>query len=225
MNSNRRYSTLGTVAALLALSAAPAMAQLKITEVSAWSSGNSAYGADWFELSNLGSSPLSLVGWTMDDNSNGAAKVALTGITSIAAGESVIFTEKEATASFLSTWFGASAPAGLQIGLYKGAGVGFSTSGDAVNVFNASGVLQARVEFGASSTAAPLRTFDNAAGLNNSLISQLSTVGVHGAFLSADGQEIGSPGFITSAVPEPESYALLLAGLGVLVAVARKRQA
>lgn len=223
MNSIRRFSALGTAVALLALSAAPAMAQLKITEVSAWASGNSAYGADWFELTNLGNSALSLVGWTMDDNSNGTAKVALTGITSIAAGESVIFTEKDVSASFLSTWFGANAPVGLQIGLYKGAGVGLSTGGDAVNIFNASGVLQARVAFGASGTTAPLQTFDNAAGLNNSAISQLSAVGVNGAFLSADGQEIGSPGLIAAAVPEPESYALMLAGLGLLAAVARKR--
>lgn len=223
MNSIRRFSALGTAVALLALSAAPAMAQLKITEVSAWASGNSAYGADWFELTNLGNSALSLVGWTMDDNSNGTAKVALTGITSIAAGESVIFTEKDVSASFLSTWFGANAPVGLQIGLYKGAGVGLSTGGDAVNIFNASGVLQARVAFGASGTTAPLQTFDNAAGLNNSAISQLSAVGVNGAFLSADGQEIGSPGLIAAAVPEPESYALMLVGLGLLAAVARKR--
>jgi len=221
----RAAPLVAPVAALLALASTPALAQLKITEVSAWSSGNSAYGADWFELSNLGTTAISLSGWTMDDNSNGTAKVALTGISSIAAGETVIFTEKEASASFLSTWFGAQVPVGLQIGLYKGTGVGLSTGGDAVNVFNASGVLQARVEFGASSTAAPLQTFDNAAGLNNALISQLSVVGVNCAFLSADGQEIGSPGLIAAApVPEPESYALLLAGLGLLAAVARKRQ-
>lgn len=216
-------STLSALVALLAFASAPAQAQLKITEVSAWSSGNSAYGADWFELTNLGNSALSLVGWTMDDNSNGTAKVALTGITSIGAGESVIFTEKAVTASFLSTWFGAQAPAGLQIGLYVGAGVGLSTGGDAVNVFDASGTLKARVEFGASGTATPLRTFDNAAGLNNSPISQLSVVGVNGAFLSADGQEIGSPGLIAAAVPEPESYALMLAGLGLMAAVTRRR--
>ncbi|MCV2362774.1 lamin tail domain-containing protein [Paucibacter sp. DJ1R-11] len=226
MQSARPFSApsaLSALVALLAFASAPAQAQLKITEVSAWSSGNSAYGADWFELTNFGNSALSLVGWTMDDNSNGTAKVALTGITSIGAGESVIFTEKAVTASFLNTWFAALAPAGLQIGLYVGAGVGLSTGGDAVNVFDASGTLKARVEFGASSTAAPLRTFDNAAGLNNSPISQLSVVGVNGAFLSADGQEIGSPGLIAAAVPEPESYALMLAGLGLLAAVARKR--
>jgi hypothetical protein len=38
-----------------------------------------------------------------------------------------------------------------------------------------------------------------------------------------DAAEIGSPGVITSAVPEPDTYALLLAGLGVIGAVARKR--
>ena len=210
------------VAVLLA-AGAPAQAQLRITEVSAWGSGNAPYATDWFELTNTGSAPLNIGGWKMDDSSNGSAMVALSGITSIAPGESVIFTESAASASFLATWFGSQAPAGLQIGNYSGAGVGLSTSGDAVNIFNAAGVLQASVSFGTSDTVAPFQTFDNAAGLNNSAISTLASVGTNGAFLSADGQEIGSPGFIT-AVPEPQSYALLLAGMGLLGALARKRE-
>jgi hypothetical protein len=159
----------------------------------------------------------------MDDNSNGTGKVALTGIGSIAAGESVIFTENPATAAFISTWFGSAAPAGLQIGNYTGTGVGLSTSGDAVNVFDGAGALQANVSFGASGGVAPFFTFDNAAGLNNTTISQLSSVGVHGAFLSADGLEVGSPGRIAAAVPEPETYALMLAGMGLLAVATRKR--
>jgi len=210
------------VAGLLA-AAAPAQAQLRITEVSAWGSGNAPYATDWFELTNTGSGTLSIGGWKMDDSSNGSAMVALTGITSIAPGESVIFTESAATASFLATWFGSQAPVGLQIGNYTGAGVGLSTSGDAVNIFDAAGVLQASVSFGISDSAAPFQTFDNAAGLDHTPIGLLAAIGANGAFLSADGQEIGSPGSI-AAVPEPQSYALLLAGMGLLGALARKRK-
>ncbi len=67
----------------------------------------------------------------MDDNSNSfGAAVALNGITSIAAGESVIFIESDAPGTvvpaFKTLWFGANPPPGLQIGTYTGSGVGLS---------------------------------------------------------------------------------------------------
>jgi hypothetical protein len=213
-----------TLSGVLALSSllvfvAPGQAALFISEVAPWSSGSSPVAADWFEVTNTGSSALNISGWKMDDNSNSfGSAVALNGITSIASGESVIFIETTSPATTISTfrniWFGTNPPANLQIGSYSGSGVGLGTGGDAVNLFNALGVVQARVDFGASPTA-PFRTFDNAAGLNNVVISTLSTVGVNGAFVAVnDPNEIGSPGSI-AAVPEPSGILGLL-GLGVM---------
>ncbi|RFO94847.1 PEP-CTERM sorting domain-containing protein [Rhodoferax lacus] len=206
-------------ASMLALLATPAQAAITITEVAPWGSA-SGYAADWFELTNTGSSSVSITGWKMDDNSNSySTAVALNGISSIAAGQSVIFMETTTPSTtitnFLNSWFGSSVPASLLVGSYSGSGVGLSAGGDAVNIFDGSGALMANVSFGAATTGT---SFDNAAGLTGG-ITRLSARGSNGAFTSAGG-EIGSVG----AVPEPESLALMLAGMAIVGAVARKRQ-
>ena len=48
--------------------------------------------------------------------------------------------------------------------------------------------------FGASPAGPSFPTFDNAAGLNNAAIAQLSVPGVNGAFRALGNLEIGSPG-------------------------------
>ncbi len=207
----------------------PAQADVIVSEVAPWSSGNSLLLlADWFEVTNTSASAVNITGWKFDDNSNSfGSAVALNGITSIAAGESVIFIESAApstaVANFISLWFGASAPAGLQIGTYTGSGVGLSTAGDAVNIFDAAGVLQANVSFGASPTTAPFATFNNAAGLTGA-ISSFSALGVNGAFVAAnDAAEIGSPGSI-AAVPEAGSLAMMALGVAALAGLRRVRR-
>jgi hypothetical protein len=225
MENTMKHALIGLVAALAAVGTVSAHAAIQITEVAPWSSGNSPVGEDWFELTNTGAAAVDITGWSMDDNSATAGVALLSGVTSIAAGQSVIFIEGNgsANASFISTWFGSNVPAGLQIGNYSGAGVGLSTTNDGVNIFNASGVLQASVSFGASDGVSPYQTFDNAAGLGGA-ISQLSAVGVNGAFVAVnDVNEIGSPGAI-AAVPEADTYAMMLAGLGLIGAALRKRQ-
>jgi hypothetical protein len=153
-----------------------------------------------------------ITGWKMDDNSNSFANaVSLRGVTSIPAGKSAIFFEGNATgttdagiiAAFLTVWFGsATLPDGFLIGGYGGSGVGLSTGGDAVNLFDAAGNRVTGVSFGASTTGL---TFDNTAGSGSTtlplpVISTLSMAGVNRAFVSFNGMETGSPG---GFVPPP----------------------
>jgi hypothetical protein len=254
------------LAVALAIAAHDASAAIVITEVDPYgSAGASTYSADWFELTNTGSSAVSIAGWTMTDNhaasstSNpygtgntisignltgasktfGAAALTLaSGATSIAAGQSVIFLESSGAATsaasttiinnFTTAWFGSSVPASLTVGTYNDGGAstgvyGLSQTADMVNIFNGStstAGLMASVAIGADSTAAPYSTFDNTAGLNNATLTQKSAVGVNGAFLSASGQEIGSP----AVVPLPAAAWLLLSGMGGLGAFAKKRR-
>ncbi|HVO55938.1 MAG TPA: lamin tail domain-containing protein [Solirubrobacterales bacterium] len=183
----------------------PPLPSVKITEVSSASSSNTTYKADWWELTNTGATTVSLEGWKMDDDSSAfASAVALTGVTSIAAGESVVFIEGTAATAeaFKTTWFGASPPAGFKIGSYSGSGVGLSSSGDQVNVFNSEGTKVTGVRFGA---AGANTSFDNAAGIGSPtespppLISTLSVNGVNGAFVASG--ETGSPGTIKNPPP------------------------
>jgi hypothetical protein len=89
----------------------------------------------------------------------------------------------------VTSWFGATPPASFLIGSYTGSGVGLSTSGDAVNLFNPSGINITGVQFGTATTGF---TFDNTAGL--ATVTTLSAAGVNGALLAPDGVETGSPG-------------------------------
>jgi predicted extracellular nuclease/uncharacterized protein YjiK len=189
-----------------------------LSEVAPWSSTNSpGVLADWFEVTNISTGAVDITGWKMDDNSASfASAVTLNGVTSIPAGKSAIFLETSGTnnatiiANFSTVWFGsATPPAGLLIGTYSGSGVGLSTSGDAVNLFDASGALVTSVTFAASPTATPFATFNNATGA--AAVSTLSAVGVNGAFSVTDGAVtlIGSPGTIVNpgqAFPLSEGF-------------------
>ena len=203
----------------LAVAAAVVPGSIIISEVAPWSStaGNSnGIGADWFEVTNIGTTTANITGWKMDDNSHAiASAVPMFGVTSIAPGEAVIFMEIATTnpadlatkaAAFRSTWFGSNPPASLQIGGYSGSGVGLSSAADEVVLFDASGAIVTGVGFGVSPATAPFATFDNKAGLGGRtlplpIIATPSVIGMNGAFAAVgDAREIGSPGFVKPAV-------------------------
>jgi hypothetical protein len=163
---------------------------LAITEISPWSSGNSPYMADWFEVTNVGGAVVDLTGYKVDDSSNAfGSALARNGVASIAPGQSVLFTEGTAsTAAALKSFWGIP---DVAVGFYSGGGIGLSTDGDAVNLFDPLGRRVAGVTFGPSTT---FFTFDNAAGA--AAVTALSRLGVNGAFTV--GGATGSPGTIVT---------------------------
>ena len=103
----------------------PPAPALIISEVAPWSSGDSPVGADWFEVTNTSESPVDITGWKVDDGSADFSKAtALNGITTLAAGESVIFIESDTpsatAAGFHRQLVRGKRPGALQIGTYSG---------------------------------------------------------------------------------------------------------
>ena len=171
----------------------------------------------------------------MDDSSRAfGTSLLLNGITSIAAGESVVFFETASglaaastdTTNFRNFWGGLS---GVQVGYYGGSGAGLSSGSDGVIVFNSLGNEQTTyVSFATATAGTSFNFVYDAAGAQTSAANALSVAGLYGATtVSAAWGGLGTavsntagPGTITT-VPEPSSTALL--GLGTIALLGLRR--
>ena len=219
-----KFPMAAVLAAWLAASgvAQAQYSDLRITE--AMSSSGTGGTVDWFEITNYGLTLVSLSGWTVDDSSYAFANsVALNGVTSIAAGESVLFLESAAGAaieSFRSFWGDLEL---VQIGYYSGSGLGLSASGDGLVLFDSAGTEETpRVSFGAATAGSTFYYSYDANGNPTTSPNTAAIVSTPGTlygqvtFTSADALgNVGSPGTaMVLAIPEPATGALL--GLGAL---------
>ena len=211
--------TLGTVAS--------ADFSLQVTEIWPGNEPGSNLTADWFELTNVGSMAYNAStdgDLYYDDNSFDAAVADLiNGVSSIGAGESVIFVVGDATdvTNWTTVWqpVVANLP---QVGYTDGSGLG--GGGDAVGIFLDAGFdgvdAGDLIETQAYPEADPFggQSFDVRLGA-------FSVDGVGGAVstlvLNDVGQAaVGSPG--TVPVPEPSTATLIL--IGMSAALMRRRK-
>ena len=224
-----------TAALLASVASTQAQSLIRVTE--AMSSSGTGGTPDWIELTNLGNTAANINGWKVDDSSRAfGTSLLLNGITSIAAGESVVFFETPAAnltgawatdlTNFRNFWGGLS---GIQVGYYGGSGIGLSSAGDGMIVFNSSGIEQtAYVSFGAATGGTSFNFVYDASGGLTSAANALSVAGEYGATTvsaawGGTGTAINNtagPGTITT-VPEPSSSALL--GLGTIALLALRR--
>jgi hypothetical protein len=210
--------------AAAAIAANVSVANIRITEVMSSSNGGGTPTPDFFEITNYGSSAVTLTGWKMDDNSFAiGSAVALSGITSIGAGETVVFIESAAGAavsSFRSFWGGL---AGVQVGYYSGSGVSLSSNGDSVVLFNSGNTEVTRVSFGAATSGSTFFWgYDAASGVvdssYNGLVSTVGTIGSQVTFQSS-----GDTGSLGTAINAPAPGAVALLGVAGLLNGRRRR--
>lgn len=210
--------------AAAAIAANVSVANIRITEVMSSSNGGGTPTPDFFEITNYGSSAVTLTGWKMDDNTFAiGSAVALSGITSIGAGETVVFIESAAGAavsSFRSFWGGL---AGVQVGYYSGSGVSLSSGGDGVVLFNSGNTEVTRVSFGAATSGSTFFWgYDAASGVvdssYNGLVSTVGTIGSQVTFQSS-----GDTGSLGTAINAPAPGAVALLGVAGLLSGRRRR--
>jgi len=234
----QRGITAMSVVGLMA-GGAQATPDLKITELMSKSDATE----DWFEITNFGDSAANITGWSFDDESAAVIeKTPISGVTSIAAGESVVIlqidnnnTQAAEIQAFRDFWGGID---GIQIGSLSEAASGMG-KGDGVTIFDASDNVALQQLYGDGDVTDPDdliddthagvwaggEEWDSANFTGSGWVAGSAFEGQFGIFASAqiNGEglsEFGSPG---AAVPEPTTVALL--GVGGLCAMVRRRRA
>lgn len=197
-------ATAGTLAIVLPSAAyAAATPDVRITE---WMYTPVGSSGEFVEFTNLGSTPVSLAGWSFDDDSETPGTVPLDGLGTLAPGESAIITES-AEATFRADW-----GLGAQVKILAGNTTTLSR-GDEINLFDGPDPVANLVDRLAynDQTATGPRTQGTsgipqtaaALGANDATQWQLSAVADAESSWTSTGGDIGSPGKSRFAPPPP----------------------
>lgn len=219
-----------TLLAFIAGTAFSAVTQASTIQITEWMYNPVGSIGEFVELTNLGTTPVDMTGWSFDDNTRLPGSESLAGFGIVNPGESVVFTE--ATTSAFRTAWNLSSSVKVVGGITNNLG-----RSDEINIYDASNALVDRLTFddqGTGNVKGPRtqgvsgRPGSAAAiGANNASLWVLSTVGnAEGAYASVGG-DIGSPGKTAYAapVPLPAAAYLLFSGLGMLGGAVRRKRA
>jgi predicted extracellular nuclease len=205
----RLFLALGVVA----LFAATAQAQMRITE---WMYNGKLDGSglgEFVEFTNMGSAAINMAGWSFDDNSHTPGSTSLSAFASVAPGESVILTD--ATAAAFRTAWGLSEAVKIIGGNSDNLG-----RSDEINLYDSSNSSIDQLTYndqGTGTVKGPRTQYVSgniplvALGLHTASAAVLSAAGdTYGSWTATSG-DIGNPGLY--AVPEPASIVLALIAL------------
>ena len=224
MLARLRRSSLAVLVAVLAWTGSvQAAGTIRITEV--MSNALTLGSMDWWEITNYGDTAVDLTGWKMDDNSYSlAAAVSLVPYASgtepawslVNPGESVVFMEtaspSTAVPAFQSFWNLGSGTGNIRnpkLGSYTGSGIGLSSAGDGVCLFDSTGVEVTRVAFGAATTGCSFYwSYDSAGVLGSAPAGTVSTAPLNNAYTVAPSgtSNTGSPGIAVTLAPVVSLY-------------------
>ncbi|MDB6038674.1 MAG: hypothetical protein JWM99_2515 [Verrucomicrobiales bacterium] len=176
---------------------------LVITEVMSAQSTNVAGHGDWWEITNFGTNSIPLKGYRFDDSSATLkSAVTITNDAMIAPGESVVFVEGMTGDEFRAWWGSENVTPNVQVITYRGSGLGLSSIGDAINLWNAAASDDTdTVATAVFSTATLGQSFGFNADSNE--FGALSEAGTFGAIIAPNGGDIGSPGYIRNHATLP----------------------
>ncbi|MPZ43685.1 MAG: PEP-CTERM sorting domain-containing protein [Betaproteobacteria bacterium] len=207
----------------LALAASSSFAATSGVVITEWMyQGAGSTNREFVEFTNLGPTAIDFTGWSYDDDSRAAGTFPLSAFGVVASGESVVITEMNPN-TFRVNW-GLGATVKVWGPFTNNLG-----NGDEINIFDAGGSLVDRLTYGSNPRTRGIsgRALSaDALGANDVSQWVFSSVGdVEGSWMSSVG-DIGSPGFTSFAtpVPEPETYAMMLAGLAGVGAFVRRRR-
>lgn len=225
---NRKTISTLLFAALLTsgvANASPALNnEIRITE---WMYSPASSSSEFIEFTNMGNSAVDFTGWSFDDNSRVAGSQSLSAFGIVQAGESVILAEAS-EAVFRSEW---NLAATIKV-------IGGNTNNlgrsDEINLYDNLNTLIDRLTYndqgsgavdgprtaGVSGNPGSLAVI----GANTANQWTLSAIGDAEGSWYANG-DIGNPGMTSYAAPVPEAdaYALMLAGMGLVGLLARRR--
>jgi predicted extracellular nuclease len=219
---SRRLLGSALLAAAMAAASATAQASVQITEY--MYNGNGATG-EFVEFTNMGSTPVDMTGWSYDDDSRTPGVFSLTGFGVLQPGQSAVMAEASA-AAFIAAW---NLPASVIVLGSNTANLGRS---DEINLFDAGGVLVDRLTYSDVNFPGTVRAQNFSA--NPLTLADLQPLAIttgwvlarvgdgFGSYASTLG-DVGNPGFFALAIPEPSTWALWLAGLAGVAAIARRR--